>query len=163
MRAAVFCFLVGCTARPPPIGDSDAAKVPSVGVPSDAGVIDTGSDSGESAFYTDYEGACSAGAHPVWRFHDFQTKTPKDSAIVFSAQSAAALLDFKTQASVELARVTGPDITVWAGVDVDPRLKTKGEQSLRYLRVKTSLVSGSDGTPPTLVATRQQFDCVTNQ
>jgi len=162
-RPHLFLLLCACNAvQPPPLGDGDSgSKMAFVSDPVDAGIASEGGDAaGQFAFYTDYEGACPAGMKPIWRFHDFQTKTPADSAISFSAQSAGASADLAAGASVLLARVTGPDITVWAGVDVDPKLTAANQKSLRFLRVKTTFELSSDGGAPTLVAVRQQFDCI---
>lgn len=165
MRGLLFAaVLVSCgTDKPPPLGDTDATKpILEGGILLEAGVMDAGNDGATNAFYTDYEGICPANYMPVWRFHDFMTKTPGDSAIDFSAQTAAAVSDFAVAPSVHLGRVTGPDITVWSGIDVDPKLKTIGEKSLHYLRVTTVFQSGQAG-PPTLVDVRQQYDCTATQ
>jgi hypothetical protein len=156
--------LAACgTDKPPPLGDTDATKpMFEGGILAEAGMIDAGGDGATNAFYTDYEGICPANAMPLWRFHDFMTKTPGDSAIDFSAQTAPAISDFKTAPSVHLAHVTGPDITVFAGVDVDPKLQSIGEKSLHYLRVTTLFQIGEAGAP-TLVNVRQQYDCVASQ
>jgi hypothetical protein len=143
--------------------DSDAHRPLVMAAATDGGSADTGADSGLFVYYNNYESACPQGYRPLWRWFDFQTKTPKDSAVLFSAQSAAATADLATAPSVDLAKVTGPDITVWTGVDVDPKLRSIGEQSLRYLRVKTTLVAASDMTLPTVTNTRQQYDCIAAQ
>lgn len=124
--------------------------------------VDAGGDGATNAFYTDYESLCPTGYQPIWRYHDFMTKTPGGSSIDFSAQTAAATSDFAAAPSVHLARVTGPDITVWTGVDVDPKLATIGQKSLHYLRVTTTFQTGEAGAP-TLVNVRQQVDCVATQ
>lgn len=166
MRARTLVLvLVGCTSHPPPLNPEagmvtyDAMYSP----PREGGVLEAGADGGPiNAVYMDYEGICPNGYQPVWRFHDFMTKTPGDSSIDFSAQSAAAIGDFATAPSVHLAKVTGPDITVWTGVDVDPKLKAIGEKSLHFLRVTTLFQAGEAGAP-TLVNVRQQYDCTVNQ
>ncbi len=160
MKTFALLLVAACSTQPPPLGDTDATKpILEGGILFEAGVTDAGSDGATNAFYTDYEGICPPNYAPVWRYHDFMTKTPGDSALVFSAQTAAALSDLQTAQSVELARVTGPDITVWTGVDVDPKLRTIGERSLHYLRVTTLFQVGEAGAP-TLVGARQQYDCV---
>jgi hypothetical protein len=159
-----FLALVACgNDKPPPLGDTDATKPTfEAGIVAEAGAVDAGGDGATNAFYTDYEGICPTNSMPQWRYHDFMTKTPGDSAIDFSAQTAAAISDFTTAPSVHLAHVTGPDITVWSGVDVDPKLRTIGEKSLHYLRVTTVFQVGEAGAP-TLVDVRQQYDCVATQ
>jgi len=75
-------FATACSnGQPPPIGDSDGGPPPYT---DDAFVpiyIDAG-DAG-AALELDFAGACqSQGLVPVWRFFDFQTHTPLDSAPV---------------------------------------------------------------------------------
>jgi hypothetical protein len=162
-----------CSApRPPPLGD-DAGRF-DAGVdwdalaarpPIDASVdARDESDDGGTAVAVDYFGQCPAGRGVVWRYHDFQTKTPADSSIAFHARTASSPEGLATAPKVPFATVTGPDITVWAGVDLEPKLVAAGQSpKLAYLRVVAVLRNASDGTAPTLVARRQLFDCVVNQ
>lgn len=152
-----------CGSSAPPLGDSDAQRPLSLADPVDAGAVDAGADAGGVAFVRQYQAMCPANRAVVWRYFDFMTKTPKDSSITLSAQSANAIGDFATTPSVTLAKVTGPDITVWTGVDVDPKLKSIGQRSLLYLRVTITLTPATDMTAPTLTDARQQYDCVQNQ
>ena len=152
--------LVACSnGLPPPIGDSDGgpsqytddALAPPVFV--DAG------DAG-AAERLDFAGPCSSGFVAVWRFFDFQTHTPLDSALVFTAQTADTEGQLDAATYVELATVTGPDITTWTGVDVGAKLQSIGQSSRYFLRVTISEKNASDGTPPVLVHYRQLYDCV---
>ena len=60
--------------------------------------------------------------------------------------------------------MSGPDITSWTGVDVDPVLVQIGEHSRLFLRVTVEAKPASDGGGvPVLVHYRQQFDCVVGQ
>ncbi len=144
--------------QPPPITDSDggityadAAFTPTV--------IDAGPDAG-AAYTLDFEGSCQSGYVPVWHFFDFQTHTPMSSVLQLSARSAPMPASLSAAPSVSLANVTGPDITTWTGVDVDPKLLSIGQMSRLYLRITVVEVPGTDGTLPVLVHYRQAFDCV---
>ena len=164
MRWAAALLVAACSNTQPPLLNPEAGMVTydaMIVQPREGGTVMTDSGS-SSGIYMDYEGVCQNGYLPVWRFHDFKTKTPGDTSLSFSAQTAAAIGDFATAPSVHLATVTGADITVWTGVDVDPKLKTIGEKSLHFLRVTTVFQSGEAGAP-TLVDVRQQYDCIVNQ
>ncbi|HSQ62911.1 MAG TPA: hypothetical protein VLM85_06835 [Polyangiaceae bacterium] len=148
---------------PPPLGDPDAAYYAEVVVrpPAEAGAdAAADADAGAPGLALDYEGVCTAGKVPVWHFFDFQTQTPGDSALVFTAASAATQSGLDGAPAVSLATVTGPDITAWTGVDVDPKLQSIGQRSQLYLRIGVTFVPASDGTPPVLVHYRQQYDCI---
>src|SRR5450631_1489295 len=130
-------FAVACSeTRPPPLADSDAS-LPQADAHEFADPRDAGAPPDEAgvALAKDYGAICDPGKLPVWHFFDFMTHTPGDSSIMFRAQTATseALLDKAT--SVELANVTGPDITVWSGVDVEPKLNSIGEKSMLWLRI----------------------------
>ena len=166
LRCSISLLLfTGCTSSaPPPLGNSDAS-IPRTDAgyeapPLDAGIpADAGADGGATVT-RDYEGVCAQGRVPIWRFFDFQTHTPADSSLVFRVRSATTQAGLDLAKSVELATITGPDITVWTGVDVDTKLATIGQKSQRFLRVSTTLTSATDGTPPVLVTFRLQYDCV---
>lgn len=151
------------TNQPPPIGDPDGslsqftddAYAPPV-------FIDSGADAG-SAEQIDFAGACVSGLVPIWHFFDFQTHTPTDSSLTFSAQSADTVAALSSAPSVKLATVTGPDITSWTGVDVDPKLQSIGQQSRAYLRVTIVAKPATDGTAPVLTHYRQSYDCIIGQ
>jgi hypothetical protein len=155
---------VACSnAQPPPIGDSDGgpsqytddAFTPPV-------FVDAGDAGAEEQI--DFAGVCtSQGLVPVWRFFDFQTHTPLDSALVFTAKSAETESQLDAASYVELATVTGPDITTWTGVDVDTKLQSIGQQSHYFLRITIIPKAASDGTPPSLTHYRQLYDCDVGQ
>lgn len=156
-RLVLLLVLTACTTdAPPPITDSDGgpslfdddAYAPPV-------FIDSGVDAGVTEIL-DFEGSCSSGFVPVWHFFDFQTHTPSDSALVMTVATAETEAALDSTDSVALAKVTGPDITTWTGVDV----ATKIAASLLFLRVSITFVPASDGTAPVLVHYRQEYDCV---
>lgn len=153
--------------KPPPINDSDAGITPmfEAGItevlapPLDAGgsLVDGGVASAR-----DYQGLCDPGKLPVWHYHDFQTHTPPGTAITFRAQSAATEPELAIAPAVDLATVTGSDITVWTGVDVDSKLGSIGQKSLLWLRITTVLYAAEAGTP-VVNQSRQLYDCILAQ
>lgn len=156
--------------KPPPAGDSDSSIITSFeGGTYDviAPELDTGSPGlpvdGGVVIVRDYHGLCDQGKLPVWHYFDFQTHTPPGTAINLRAQSAGTQLGLDGAPQVQLGTVTGPDITVWTGVDVDTKLATIGQKSQRFLRLSVTFASATDGTPPVLVHFRQQYDCVLGQ
>jgi hypothetical protein len=152
--------LVACSnAQPPPIGDSDGGPPPySDDAFSPPIILDAGADAGPTEAF-DFAGTCTSGVVAVWRFFDFQTHTPLDSSLHFSAQSADTEAALAGTTPVDLATVTGPDITTWTGVDVDSKLKAAGQQSRYMLRVTITTKPATDGTLPVLVHYRQSYDC----
>lgn len=160
--------MAACASKAPPIGgDRDGARadVFARGDGAYAPEPDASFDadpSGAVSIVTEYEAMCASSSTPLWSYHDFMTKTPSDSAIVFSVQTAATKAALDTAESVQLARVTGPDITSWTGVDVDTKLQAAGLKSLRFLRVTTALQPAMDKSAPTLLGSRQQYDCIQN-
>lgn len=170
LRCSLFLllFLAACaSSTPPPLGNSDAS-VPRTDAgfeapPLDAGGLTNAGADAAATYTRDYEGVCPQGKIAVWHFFDFQTHTPGDSSLVFRARSATTQAGLDAAKSVELASVTGPDITAWTGVDVDAKLATIGQKSQRFLRLSITFASAGDGTPPVLVAFRQQYDCVLGQ
>ncbi len=127
-----------------------------------AGASDA-SDAGAPTEDLDFQGVCTAGEVPVWHFFDFETSTPNGSALDFTAYSAATQAGLDAAPGVHLATVTGPDITVWSGVDVDPKLQSIGQTSKLFLRVRVAFTEGSGATWPTLTHYRQQYDCIVGQ
>lgn len=166
MRAGllVVAALAGCSRElPPPIGDSDAgvsqytddAWAPPT-------TLDAGDDGG-TLEVLEFEGVCTPGEVPVWHFFDFQTHTPGDASLLISARTADTEPALASAPSVKLANVTGPDITSWTGVDVDPKLASIGDRSRLFLRVTVLATPASDAAAPVLVHYRQQYDCVVGQ
>ena len=158
MRACILLLvMLACTNdHPPYLGDSDAAlhEVTDAYIPPKPD--EAGSD-GATAYDLDFDGTCQSGYVPVWHFFDFQTHTPGTSSLQFLARTATteALLD--AAPSVHLATITGPDITVWTGIDIDTALRAAGQQSLEFLRI---IVIEQPSNQPALVAYRQAYDCV---
>lgn len=151
-------------AKPPTLGDPDAAAPRyDASFLADAAPVrvDAGGDGGQDAVQVlDFQGGCISGEVPVWQFFDFQTHTPGDSGLRMVAATAATQAGLDAAPTVALAHVTGPDITVWTGVDVGSRLATIGQPSKLFLRVTVTFERASDGTAPVLTASRQLYDCV---
>lgn len=155
--------------KPPPAGDSDSSIITSFeGGTYDviAPELDTGSPGlpvdGGVVIVRDYHGLCDQGKLPVWHYFDFQTHTPPGTAINLRAQSAGTQLGLDGAPQVQLGTVTGPDITVWTGVDVDTKLVSIGQRSLAWLRV-TAILYSSDAGAPVINASRQLYDCILAQ
>jgi len=114
-----------------------------------------------ATFTRDYQGVCPVGQAPVWRFFDWETVTPEDSSIAFTAQEAntQAQLTGATPV-VNLGTASGAPITTWTGTDVSSLITP----SLMFLRVTITMNPSSDHEfAPTLTAWRQQYDCVDAQ
>ena len=166
MRVFTFvaCALVACSSDPPPLlGDYEGGAEFSADAFRPPQVIEAGADSG-AVEELDFEGVCTAGEAPVWHFFDFQTQTPGDSSLVMTAYTGDTEAALDSAKPAPLATVSGPDITSWTGVDVDPVLVQIGEHSRLFLRVTVEAKPASDGGGvPVLVHYRQQFDCVVGQ
>jgi hypothetical protein len=126
----------------------------------------------DTVYTRDYVASCPAPdggmstMQPVWRFFDWQTITPGNSSIVFSAATATSAASLPTSMGapsvVPLGTASGMPITVWTGTDVGAALKATGQSpSESYLRVFIDFRPTSDrAQAPTLTAWRQQYDCV---
>ncbi len=121
---------------------------------------------GDLVFTRDYVASCPAQNKPVWRFFDWETVTPGNSDIKFSAATATSASGLPATQSdpsvVPFGTASGAPATVWTGADVGAALTAaKQSPSLWYLRVFIDFQPTSDHTQgPTLSAWRQQFDCV---
>ncbi len=148
---------------PPPLGDPDVAYYAEVIARPPLLEAGADADAGAPTANLDFEGVCTAGEIPVWHFFDFETSTPNGSALDFTAFSAATQAGLDTAPGAHLATVTGPDITVWQGVDVDPKLQSINQTSKLFLRVRVAFLQAPDGTWPTLTHYRQEYDCIVGQ
>ena len=85
----LFAFVMACSnTQPPPIGDSDGGPPPYTDDAFAPPIFVDAGDAGTTE-ELDFAGPCtSQGLVPVWRFFDFQTHTPLDSALVMTAQTA---------------------------------------------------------------------------
>ncbi len=167
-RVALFVLpmlVLGCASdKPPPLGDSDAARplydaeAPQL-APTDAGLAD---DAG-ATYFREYDGVCTQGSLPVWHFFDFKTDTPSDSSIVVRVQTAPTYAGLDAAPIVNLVTIKGAPVVDWAGVDVESTLQSAGQKSQRFLRARITLVRATDGTSPIVHATRQRYDCILAQ
>jgi hypothetical protein len=156
-------FANACTSdQPPPIQDSDASFHNYVDVYVPFQPVDAG-DASAPTYQLDFQGVCMAGFAPVWHFFDFETHTPGMSALEFSAATADTEALLGGAQVVPLATVTGPDITVYQGVDVASALANHGLMSKVFLRVSTVELADPDAGAPVLEHYRQSFDCVASQ
>jgi hypothetical protein len=116
-----------------------------------------------ATFTRDYQGTCPVGKSVNWRFFDWETVTPSDSNIVFTAKTADTQALLPTASPVvNLGTAQGAPIITWTGTDVSTALAPN--PSRNWLRVTITLNPSSDHEyAPTLSAWRQEFDCVDSQ
>ncbi len=115
-------------------------------------------------FTRDYVGDCPPDTSAVWRFFDWQTITPGDSKIVFSAQTASSASALASAQSVQFATAQGAATMGWVGEDVGQALSDASIRSQNYLRITMNLTASSDGTAaPTLLDWRQAYSCIADQ
>ncbi|HEX7668352.1 MAG TPA: hypothetical protein VF395_02155, partial [Polyangiaceae bacterium] len=116
------------------------------------------------AFTRDYFGDCPAQTSPVWRFFDWQTVTPSDTKIVFTAQTATTAAGLAAATSVPLGVAAGPTTAGWVGENVEDALERGTEVSQLYLRITMSMQPSTDHvSTPTIVKWRQSYSCVPSQ
>lgn len=162
---ALVLVSAGCTsAKPPPLGDSDAttptwdAEAPNV-APTDAGLAD---DAG-TTYFREYDGVCNQGSLPVWHFFDFKTETPEDASIVVRVQTASTYAGLDAAPIVPLVVIKGAPVLDWSGVDVEAALQAQKQKSLKFLRARITLVRATSGASPVVNGTRQRYDCILSQ
>jgi hypothetical protein len=114
-------------------------------------------------FTRDYTASCPAGKRLVWRAFDWKASEVADDHIDFAVQTWSATGTPGT--SVTIATAKSPsNPTTWKGVDVDAALVAAGQRSYANLRVSATFVPSSDSlNAPTLVAWRQNYDCLDNE
>ncbi len=120
----------------------------------------------DQSFTRDYTSACLPGFVVRWGLFDWQSKTPGDSKIKFSAQTSADGVTWTPATPVLFGTASGADILApsWgtSGVTVSSALGTpKGSSSATKLRVTMALQATTDrGRAPTLVNWRQSIECI---
>lgn len=119
----------------------------------------------QNGTYTrDYVGDCPTQTTAVWRFFDWQTVTPSDSKIVFSAQVASSTSGLATATPVTIGTASGAPTVTWVGADVGAALADGGQPSQKYLRITMNLDASSDGfAAPILIDWRQSYSCLPSQ
>lgn len=124
-----------------------------------------------TVYTRDYTVTCPTGTQPMWRFFDWETITPGDSSIVFSAATATtsaglpatmgapSVVPLGTQSGLPVTPFTSPP---WVGADVGAALTATGQPPTDpLLRIFMDFKPSSSGyEAPTLTAWRQQYDCV---
>ncbi len=115
-----------------------------------------------AATYTrDYTITCANSTQVKWRFFDWQTLTPGDTRLVFSAQTGRTPATLSPLVPLGIAQ--GAPVTNWSGVDVDPLFagSSPAIASDNTMRVSIDFYPSSDGQQaPTLVGWRASYDCV---
>jgi hypothetical protein len=125
----------------------------------------------DAVFTRDYNVTCPTGTQVLWKFFDWESVTPGNSSIVFSAATATTAAALPTMLGaptvVPFGTAMGPPITplmppYWDGNDVGAALSAAGQPPTdAFLRVFMDFKPSSDGTQTaTLTAWRQQYDCV---
>jgi hypothetical protein len=115
-------------------------------------------------FTRDYVGDCPPDTSAVWRFFDWQTITPGDSKIVFSAQTAGSASALASAQAVQFGTASGAATMGWVGEDVGQALSDASVRSQKYLRITMNLTASTDGTAaPTLLDWRQAYSCIADQ
>jgi hypothetical protein len=99
----------------------------------------------------------------VWRAFDWKASETSDDHIDFSVQTWPA--NGTPGAKVTLGTAKSPsNPSAWNGVDVGAKLAAAGQISQVNLRVTATFVPSSDAQyAPTLIAWRQNYDCLDNE
>lgn len=120
----------------------------------------------DKSFTRDYTSSCLPGFVVRWGLFDWQSKTPGNSKIKFSAQTSTDGVTWSPAAPVLFGTASGADVLApsWgtSGVTVSSALGTpKGSPAEKRLRVTMALEATSDrGRAPTLVNWRQSIECI---
>ena len=128
-----------------------------------------------AAYTRDYVGSCDPGFGVVWRFFSWQSYTPGNSYITFTAQTAADASDIvgMTPPPVEIA--TAKSNITWAlpaqtpgwvmsPLTVDDDLRAVGQTSNSVLQVTAYLnPATAPSQTPVLEDWRATYDCVPDQ
>ena len=115
-------------------------------------------------FTRDYTSNCTPDTLTVWGLFDWQSRTPSDSSVTFSAQQGDGTT-FTPTTPVKFATAKGADIVSpsWgtSGTKVSNALGTAGGSPGHVLRITMGFLPSTDkGQAPTLVDWRQSFQCV---
>ena len=114
----------------------------------------------------DYQATCPNGTRAVWRFFSWQSHTPCDSRIVFTAQTGndAGSLDAPVPIGTAAAPPTQTLTWTHAAQTVDAALRANGQLSKPFLRVTFDFRATSDRlATPTLQNWRQVYDCMPSE
>lgn len=115
------------------------------------------------SFTRDYQGLCSSDKHLVWRAFDWKASETTDDHIDFSVQTWAPGGTPGASVAIGSAKIPSNPAT-WNGVDLGASLAAAGQISQVNLRVTATFVPSSDAQyAPTLIAWRQNYDCVDNE
>jgi hypothetical protein len=106
---------------------------------------------GVGNYEQDYDAGC---ADPLWSDLEWDAETPTGSRVIFTARTAAAVVDLDAAAPVEVV-VTPTDESP---MDIDAALTAAGLTSEQYLRLTVTLDSGGV-TSPTLRSYSVSWHC----
>ena len=124
----------------------------------------------DQTYTRDYTASCLPGYTVRWGLFDWQSKTPGDSKIVFSAQVSTDGTTFTPATPVTFATASGADVTSpsWAtsGTNVSDALgePKSGSNADKKLRITMALKATTDkGSTPTLIDWRQSIICIPSE
>ncbi|MDB4945703.1 MAG: hypothetical protein JWP97_5237 [Labilithrix sp.] len=118
----------------------------------------------------DFSAACLPGYNVRWGLFDWQSRTPGNSKIQFSAQTSDDGVTWSPASPLLFATASGPDVVApnWAttGRYVSTALgqSPQGSPTNKKLRITMALQASSDrGSSPTLIDWRQSILCVPSE
>jgi hypothetical protein len=125
------------------------------------------------AYYTpqtytrEYTATCQSGYLVRWGLFDWQSRTPSDSSVEFSAQQGDGVT-WSPVTPVKFATAKGADVTApyWAtsGTKVSAALGNPNGTQHRKMRITMRFLPSTDkGHAPTLVDWRQSIECIPNE
>lgn len=117
-------------------------------------------------FTRDYQAACPNGSRAVWRFFSWQSHTPGNSRIFFTAQTGDNASSLGAAVPIGTAAAPPEQTVTWthAAQTVDAALRAAGQLSKPFLRITLDFRATSDRlATPTLQNWRQVYDCVPSE
>jgi hypothetical protein len=112
-------------------------------------------------FQIPFQSACGPLESPTWHNFWFQALVPTGTTLKFSAQTSATQSGLATAPVVPLGTQT-TDTSGWVGIDVNLALMGAGLTSATYLLISVEFDTSMTAAP-TLIAWKQDQDCVANQ
>ncbi len=120
-----------------------------------------------ATFTRDYFASCAgSGTAPVWHLFQWQSITPSDSNIVFTARTATSAPGLDAADPASLAIAQGPPTAGWVAVDVESKLRADvpPQMSKAFLRVDMTLNPSTDKFfSPALLGWRIGYSCAASE
>lgn len=119
------------------------------------------------SYARDYTASCTPGYQLRWGIFEWQSRTPSDSKVAFSAQQGDGTT-FSPATPLGFATAQGADVVAprWgtSGVKLSTVLGQPQTAPNKVLRITMALSPSSDrGQAPTLIDWRQSFECVPSE